>query len=226
MTREAPVDERSIQIVRDALRGDRVALKRLVDELTPVVQSRVARGLLRRASGERRSLRQEVEDMTQDVFCMLFAHEARVLRAWVPERGASLPNFVGLVASRHVASTLRNGRRDPWRDSPAEFDELETLTEATFDTTPQIDSRRALTQLLERMRDALSPRGLELFHRLYVEEEPLDEVCDAMGMTREAVYAWKNRVSKLLKRIAREFDEGSFDVGTSSQTKMGSSDER
>ena len=63
-------------VVRDALSGDRKALRELVDALTPVIQARVVRALLRRrgqAAG--RDIRQEVEDMTQDVFSALFAHE-------------------------------------------------------------------------------------------------------------------------------------------------------
>lgn len=194
-------------VLRNALAGDPSALRAFVDAMTPVIQSRVVRGLVRRAAGERRDLRQEVADMTQDVFAALFAHGGRALRAWDPARGLSLANFVGLVATREVASILRNGRRDPWRDVPGELDELESAADAAPDAEPQLDSRRALTRLLDRMREALSPRGLELFQRLYVDEEPIEEVAARMQMTREAIYAWRNRVGKLLRQFAGELDE-------------------
>lgn len=194
-------------VLRHALAGDPSALRAFVDAVTPVIQSRVVRGLMRRAAGERRDLRQEVADMTQDVFAALFAHGGRALRAWDPARGLSLANFVGLVATREVASILRNGRRDPWRDVPGELDELESAAETTPDAEPQLDSRRALERLLDRMREALSPRGLELFQRLYVDEEPIEEVAAQMQMTREAIYAWRNRVGKLLRQLAGELDE-------------------
>lgn len=145
--------------------------------------------------------------MAQDVFAALFAHDGRALRAWDPSRGLSLANFVGLIATRHVSSVLRNGRRNPWRDVPGELDELEASTEPVPDAEPQLESRRALERLLDHMREALSPRGLELFQRLYVDEEPIDEVAVTMQMTREAIYAWRNRVGKLVRRFAAELDE-------------------
>ena len=67
-------------------------------------------------------MRQEVEDMTQDVFAMLFAHDGKVLRSWDEERGMGIVGFVGLVAERHVASMMRSGRRNPWKDTPEELD--------------------------------------------------------------------------------------------------------
>jgi RNA polymerase sigma-70 factor (ECF subfamily) len=150
--------------------------------------------------------------MTQDVFGALFAADGRVLRAWDPARGLSLSNFVGLVADRQVASMLRSGRRNPWRDTPEELDNLELASEAVPGAEPQIQSRRALELLLDRMRAALSPRGLELFQRLYVDEEPIEEVASHMKMTREAIYAWRNRVGKLLRTFAAEFErEGSLE---------------
>ena len=193
--------------LRDALAGDREALRAFVAAMTPVIQSRVVRGLVRRRGrADGRDVRQEVEDMTQDVFGALFAHDGRVLRAWDPARGLSLANFVGLVADRQVASMLRSGRKNPWRETPEELDDLESGAEAVPDAEPQIHSRQALGLLLDRMREALSPRGLELFQRLYVDEEPIEEVARKHGMTREAIYAWRNRVGKLLRTFAAEVD--------------------
>lgn len=202
------------RLVRDALAGDRVALRAFIGVMTPIIQARVVRGLLRRrAQAAGRDLRQDVEDMTQDVFSALFAHDGRVLRAWDPGRGLSLVNFVGLVADRQVASTLRSGRKNPWRDTPEELDEIEAGSELVPDAEPQLESRRALERLLDRMRESLSTRGLELFKRLYVDEEPIEDVATKMNMTREAIYAWRNRVTKLLRTISAETEEMEKDAG-------------
>ncbi len=212
-------------VIEGALTGDPRAVRAFVDAMTPVIQSRAARALVRRAAGERRDLRQEVADMTQDVFAALFAHDARALRAWDPARGLSLANFVGLITSREVASIMRNGRRDPWRDVPGELDELDAVPDAKPDADPRIDSRRALERLLERMRESLSPRGLELFQRLYVDEEPIEEVAPALQMTREAIYAWRNRVGKLIRSFASELDEiRPLDPSGSRRTPLGTTD--
>jgi RNA polymerase sigma-70 factor (ECF subfamily) len=120
--------EETADLIRRALTGDPTALTELVAVLTPVIQARVARTLLARrhrlAGG--RDVRQEVEDLSQDVFLTLFSRDARVLRDWQPGRGLSLESFVGLVAERQVLSFLCSGRaemsgnvpqaRSPWKD--------------------------------------------------------------------------------------------------------------
>ena len=95
--------------------------------LTPVIQARVARTLLahrsRLAGG--RDVRQEVEDLSQDVFLALFDRDGHVLRSWEPERGLSLENFVGLVAERQVLSFLRSAGAIPGRRTLSLAEELE-----------------------------------------------------------------------------------------------------
>jgi RNA polymerase sigma-70 factor (ECF subfamily) len=183
--------------------GDARAVRAFVDAMSPVIEARAARALLRRTRGSGREIGQEIADLTQDVFAALFAHDARVLRSWERGRGLSLANFVGLVAERQIASILRSGRRDPWRDVPEELDVIERGSPIVPDAFEQIASRSMLERLLDRLQESLSARGLVLFHRLYVAEEPVDEVAASMGMTRDAIYAWRSRVGKLV----REFSE-------------------
>ncbi|WP_437774464.1 hypothetical protein [Sorangium sp. So ce1097] len=59
------------------------------------------------------------------MFLSFFADGGRTLRQWDAARGLSLPGFVGLVAKREVASTLRSRRRNPWTDAPTEDDPLD-----------------------------------------------------------------------------------------------------
>jgi len=65
-----------VGLLREALGGDQAALARLVSLLTPVIQARVARTLLARRShlGRDRNVRQEVEDLTQEIFLRVFRH--------------------------------------------------------------------------------------------------------------------------------------------------------
>ncbi|MBX3186181.1 MAG: sigma-70 family RNA polymerase sigma factor [Labilithrix sp.] len=198
--------ELSPSLLREALAGNRGAIRAFVDAMSPVVEARVVRALFRRKRlAEGRDVRQEIEDFTQDVFAALFAHDGRVLRAWDPARGLSLANYVGLVAERQVASILRSGRRSPWKDTPEALDDLDAPDEAPGVVT-RIESREDLEALLERLRESLSERGLVLFHRLYVEGEPIERVAESLGMTRDAVYMWRSRVNKLLRGFALERD--------------------
>jgi DNA-directed RNA polymerase specialized sigma24 family protein len=196
------LDERAL--LDQALAGDGAATRRLVGVLVPVIQARVARILVRRRAGSGRDVRQEVEDLAQEVFVALFADDGKVLRAWDPSRGLSLASFCGLVAEREAASILRSGRRSPWTEAATELDELEKSLAEVPDVEVRVSSREQLGRLVDRLREALSPRGLELFHRLVVEEETVESVCASTGMTADAVYAWKSRIGKVVRKLAVE----------------------
>ncbi len=161
------MDERAL--LDRSLGGDAAATRALVRALLPVVQARVARTLVRRRGGSGRDVRQEVEDLAQEVFAALFADGARVLRAWDPKRGLSLASFCGLVAEREAASILRSGRRSPWTEAATELDDLEKALEHVEGAEIRVATREQLQGLLPRLRESLWPRGLELFHRLGVE---------------------------------------------------------
>lgn len=184
------------------------AARKLVDELYPVIQARVARVLQRAGRASGRNARQEVDDMTQDVFAFLFDDGGKPLRAWEPARGLSLPNFVGLIAERHAVSVLRSGRRSPWTEEPTEAGDLDdgavAAGGADAGTELALLSRDLLATLLDRLRVSLSPLGMELFRQLFVEERAVEEVCDAMAMSADAVYAWRSRLRKLVNGLAVE----------------------
>jgi len=198
--------ELSVALVASALSGDRHAVRTLVDKLTPVVQMRVSRTLWkRRGAALGRDVRQEVEDLTQSVFLVLFANDGQALRKWDPARGASLESFVGLLADHEIASILRSRRRGPWTEDPTEDDDLAEGA-PPGDLGPEIETlnREALRAIVDRLRERLSERGLELFFLLFVEERATEEVCADTGLTPDAVYAWRSRIGKLVRQIAAE----------------------
>lgn len=191
------------QVAR-ALDGDREAMQALVQHLLPVVQTEVGYSLLRGARVESRDPRQEVRDFVQEVFVSLLSDRGKVLRTWDPERGRSFDSFIRLVARRHVAAILRSGRRNPWTDKPVAGDELER--ELPDDAIPaaRVESSDALARVLERLDERLDERGVLLFRMLYVEERSVEEVIEATGMTRDAIYAWRSRFRKLVASLAVE----------------------
>jgi DNA-directed RNA polymerase specialized sigma24 family protein len=196
-------------LVEEALLGRREAVRALIDGLTPVIQARVARVLLRRRVGPQkgRSVQQEVADLSQEVFVSLFESEGRALRSWRADGGLSLEGFVGLVAERQVISILRSGKRSPWKDEPVDAESMDGIAEQRAGPEREIASREQLRQLLDRVRETLSPRGLELFERLIVLEEPVERVCADTKMSRDAVYAWRSRLSKTVKQLASEMEK-------------------
>ena len=198
-------NEDSAGLVQRALSGDQAALTRLVAGLTPVIQARVARTLLARRArlGSGRDVRQEVEDLTQDVFLSLFSRDCHILRSWQAERGLSLQNFVGLVAERQVVSFLRSGRRNPWKEDPSPVEELD---EPAQESGPEevAASREQLGLLLDRLREKLTPLGHQIFLLLFVQERSIPETMAASGLSADAVYAWRSRLRRLARQLLAE----------------------
>jgi RNA polymerase sigma factor (sigma-70 family) len=198
----------SVDLVREALAGDQDALARLVAILTPVIQARVARTLLARRSrlAAHRTVRQEVEDLTQEIFLSLFAKNGHVLRDWDSARGLSLENFVGLVSERHVVSFLRSSRRNPWKEEPVPADGFDAATRSPGpeETTAK---REQLRLLLERLRENLSPLGRHVFELLFVQELTVAETMATSGLSADAVYAWRSRLRRLARKLMAELSE-------------------
>jgi len=197
------VPEDMAALLRRALAGERSAVRALIDALAPVVQARVARILLRRRAPQR-DIRQETEDLVQEVLLVLFADSARALRQWDPARGMSLANFVGLVAEREVISILRSKRRSPWTEEPVLDAELEKPHDEQPSTERLFEDREALEALLAAIHARLGDRGMLLFQWLVVEGRPVEDICAALGMTPDAVYAWKSRLAKLVREVAKD----------------------
>src|SRR5262245_6251425 len=130
----APGAGPDVALVADSLKGERRALATLVDRLTPVIQARAAHWLLRQRGARARSIRQEVEDLTQEVFLCLFDQGGRTLRSWEPERGLSLDRFVGLVAERQIVSILRTQKRNPWTEDPTLSDDIDASLPGSIPT--------------------------------------------------------------------------------------------
>jgi RNA polymerase sigma-70 factor (ECF subfamily) len=199
---ESGEDDR--KLLERALRGEESALARLVERLTPVIQARVVRGLFRgdQVPG-RAGFREVVEDLIQQVFVELLDRDARVLREWRPGRGLSLENFVGLIAERRVVSTLRRARRNPWTEEPTAAEELDRRS-AEADPERRSGARERLRQLLDRLREELSPLGWRLFELLFLRERSVAEVAEETALSREAIYAWRSRLRRRARRLGGE----------------------
>lgn len=191
-------------LVEQAIAKDRRAVHVLVATLAPIVQSRAARVLLVRGAARACSVREEVRDMSQHVFALLFANEGRILRQWDPERGMSLANFVGLIAEHEVTAVVRSRRKSPLTEVPVPDDELEEGEDSTRGPERVAASREILTAVLEAIRAQLSDLGLQLFELLFVQGRSVQEVCAATGKSEDAVYAWRSRLGRLAAKAAEK----------------------
>lgn len=199
------VDAVDAELVARAIAREPEAVRAFVKKVGPIVHGRVAKALMRRRStrDQRRDIAQEVQDLSQEVFLALFDDDARALRAWSPDRGP-IGAFVALIADHQVFSIFRSGRRRPWSDDVDVIAEPEAIEADARNPEMRAASREALDALLDRLRAELSPKGFDLFLRLYVEEQAVEVVCRELGMTADAIYAWRTRLSKLVRGMARE----------------------
>jgi RNA polymerase sigma-70 factor (ECF subfamily) len=190
-----------LERIKRSLAGEPLAVRELVDMLTPPIQGAAMRALLRRrhASGKR-DVRQEVADLTQSVFLAPFKDGGRELLQWDPSRGSKLPQFVGLLAQREVASILRSQRRNPWTEDPTDADDFERDDGASGPEV-ETESREMLERMAARFKEQLSDRGLEIFYLLLVDDQSIEDACLITGMTADAMYQWRNRLQKLARQI-------------------------
>ena len=208
-TDRMPAREIDAAAVRAALEGDSAALHELVEVMTPIVHSRVARSLGRRRETRGRDIRPDIADFTQEVFVALFTDDAKALRSWNPTRGLSFINFVGLLAQRRVATLLRVRKRNTWYDEPLRDSEPPMAAANDSGSEASAVSRELLGRLLDRLETMLSPRGLDLFQRLYMDEQSVEEVCAQTGLNPNAVHQWRRRLGIAARRALEELQGAS-----------------
>lgn len=187
----------NVRVVR-ALEGDRLAAAELVATLAPVIRRSVIKTLLRDRSRSGGGVAQEAEDMTQEVLLSLFSEDLRIFRAWQPERGLSLESFVAFVARRQALSLLRTRRTNPFHLQPTDPADLENQPPSSRgrDAHRSTEHRQSLERLALALRARLSPIGLEMFQRLFVEEQSVSDISRNTGLSAESVYQWRTRIKK------------------------------
>lgn len=178
--------ERTTQeLVRQALAGDRQALRQLFAHvISPAVERRLAHRLAL-AGADRAALR----DHVQEVLVHLLERDADVLRRWDPARGRLEP-YVAKVADNFLISRLR--RRPP--PTPSEDLDAEAAPGAT---TPE-DSA-AFSHLVVRLLREMTDNDAALFRAVYLEELSPDEAAAQLGISREAAH---KRIQRLRGRLS------------------------
>lgn len=191
-----------LEVLERALEGGHAVLPELIDRWTPVIQARVVKVLRRRASALPDQIFQEVEELVQQVFLSLFEKDAASLRAWSPERGLSLDNWVGLNAEQQVLAVLRTQKRNPWTEETSPTEELDGASQSPSPEQETL-SKDTLQRLLDRLQERVSPLGWRVFCLLYLEGQDVEGTARGSGLTPTAVYAWRSR----LRKVARELRE-------------------
>lgn len=130
----------------------------------------------------------------------LLANDGAVLRRWDPARGLGFVGFVRFVGRRHIIDRLRSrGANIRERSEPP--DVLEGFAGASPPPEPQVAARRRLDRFLTELRQRVDTRSMVLFDLVYLRDLPVEEVCASVGMTRDAVYAWRSRFKHTIRSV-------------------------
>ena len=184
-------------------------MSRLVGHLRPILHARVARVLLRYGRCATANLREEIQELIQEVFVALFEREAQALKTWDPALGMSLENYVGLVAERRVASILRDrGRIKRAAEEQALDDGKSELRDLARGPGSNAEDRQMLQLLLSRIRQSSSPISWKVFQMRFIQELEIDEISGETGMSPDAIYASVSRVRRLARHLRLELEGG------------------
>lgn len=103
--------ERVLDALEAGRPGDPV-VDAFVRRLTPAIHARVVRALLASAAPGSWSAA-VVADRVYDTWATLWKDRARLLRAWNPQRGVTLEQWVGRCAALGVRDWLERSRANP-----------------------------------------------------------------------------------------------------------------
>lgn len=184
--------------LRAVLRGDPTAVRAFVREFGPVFQAVLHRCVLG-------SLRERHEDALQEIMVSLFANDARALRAWKPDKGRSLRNFLAVYAEQRaidwVRRQLRTAREQPTADQTLQ-DKVESTAEPSGNESPDW-----VAPLFARYQAEFSPEEQRLLELSYDEELSVREIAARLGISEDAVYQRRHRLKQRLLRMKEELSK-------------------
>lgn len=173
-----------------------------ISEITRLARSAVGRVLSRRGFGQATP---DVEDLTQHVLAHLYAEDGRALHTWDPSYDVSFPGYVCLLARRSAISALRQRRhhpRDEWLADPVTLDARSGEGPTQEERWLEQDRCR---RLLTRLEAELSPLGRRVLHALYAQDLSIEDASRTLGLTPDALYAWRARIRQHALRLSEQF---------------------
>ncbi len=138
------------------------------------------------------NLSQYEEDCINDVFYAVWTH----ISHYDLDRNP-FANWIAGIARLKALDYVRqhaNHLQEVSLDTP--------LSETIPDKTESEVFEQEISKEMEQMLSCLKEKDRELFYRLYVEEQTMDEVETSMQMNRTIVY---NRVSRAKKKLRKKY---------------------
>jgi len=149
---------------------------------------------------------EDLDDFRQDLLLALFSDNGRKLRQYEGRNGASLATWLRVVVTRFAIDRIRRSAAAPAVDSLETAGPERKLAVAEDEKeTPEgaVLQAERRSQVLALLRE-LSP-GDQLFVRLfYYQDATIEEVSEAMGISRNAAYVRKMRLHRRLRSLLEQ----------------------
>lgn len=184
--------------LQSVIRGDPQAVRAFIREFVPLFQSVFRRKVVG-------SWRAQEEDLLQEILVAIFAHQARALRAWDPQKGRTLKTFLQVFAEQRTVDWLRRRYRDA-REEPTEGSALLRQADADQPAEPR-DAPEWLEPLFARFRAEISPEDQRIVELSYMDGLSVREIAKQLNLTDDAVYQRRHRLKLRLLKMKTELSE-------------------
>ena len=195
-------------LLEGCIRGDQQARTRLVEEYSGIVNYGVS--VIFQQFG-RPYRKEEIEDLSQDVFLGLFDKDCRKLKQYQGRNGCTFASWLRVVANRFTIDRLRREGRTISLDDPESGESWrvrETRPDSRPGPEPQVEAADRAAKVRELVTH-LPPKDQMFVQLFYFQGLPIDEVAQTIGITTNAAYVRKMRLhQKLRKIVTSKYEEG------------------
>jgi RNA polymerase sigma-70 factor (ECF subfamily) len=185
------------RLLSKCMSGDRKASEKLVRQFSDLVYRSVQYTLLAKNVSFNR---QDLEDLHNTVFLLLFEQGCKKLRQYKGINGCSLASWIRMITVRTVLDHLRKKGVDAmfWQKKRVPLEEMPELKADEGGFWAHIDSAER-TRVLKDSMQRLPPRD-RLFLKLHFEQGlSVAEVAETMELTINTAYTVKHRAIQRLK---------------------------
>jgi len=172
--------------IKQLNKGNERALEYVMQHYGGLVKSVIHRHLY--------SLTQYEEDCINEVFFAVWNH----ISSYQPEK-SSFANWIGGIARIKALDALRKHAKEMWEES-IDDQMVHIVGEASISDT---EIEELISEETEQLLSCLKEKDRELFYRLYVEEQDIDDVSEAMGMEKPVIY---NRLSRAKRKVRKNME--------------------
>jgi RNA polymerase sigma factor (sigma-70 family) len=181
--------------IQRILNGDKKLLRSFVEVYTPIFRT-VVRRIVKGTKDEAR-----IEDLTQDVWVALIETSFRPLAQYSRERGRSLKVFLSKFAYFRILDRLRHERATTKNISLVPPDELARIVLSDSHGRDQQDARDIWASLARSAASVMSEADLKFFMDSFMEDRPVPELAESLGVSAAAIHTRRGRVRKVMVEL-------------------------